>query len=94
MRLPVNVQMCPTCPFRDDGWTEVRDLLVRRTLTEGSPICHSTGKGALVRKRGQGKARLCRGARDVALQYFAAIGVLMAPTDAAWEAKCQGSVIA
>ena len=86
MRLPVNAQMCPTCPFRDDGWVEVRELLVRRVLTEGSPICHATGPGALVRKRGQRQARLCRGARDVVLRYFAAIGFLMEPTDTAWEA--------
>jgi hypothetical protein len=32
---------------------------------------------------------LCRGARDLQLQMFAATGFIDEPTDAAWERKCK-----
>jgi hypothetical protein len=70
---------CGTCPFRDDGWTEVRDLLIKRALTEASPICHSTGPGALV-KRKLKKAMICRGARKLQAEVFYRLGVLAEPT--------------
>lgn len=85
--MPVNAVQCPTCPFREDGWTHLRDLLTERALTEGTPICHSTGKALVSRKKRLGKARLCRGARDFQLTVFYAMGVIAAPTDAAWQAK-------
>jgi hypothetical protein len=71
--------MCATCPFR-----------------EGSPyahladdLCHSTGSNNAINRRTGKPARICRGARDLQLQVFTAIGVLTAPTDEAWDAKCR-----
>ena len=83
--MPTRAQKCATCPFRDTGWTSVRPLLEQRALTEATPICHSTGKDALVKS--QGPAQLCRGARDLQIQYFYRIGFLDVPTEEAWEAK-------
>ncbi len=87
--LPVRTTHCKTCPFRDDGqgWTHVRDLLAVRALTEATPICHSTGN-AMVRHDGERlKAHACRGARNLQLRYFHAIGFLPSPTDEAWSQK-------
>ena len=83
--LPTRAHQCPTCPFRDTGWTHVRPLLTERALTGATPICHSTGKDALVKS--QGPYQLCRGARDLQIQYMYRLGVLDAPTEEAWEAK-------
>lgn len=82
--LPTMASMCATCPFRNEGWTEVRELLQRRALTEGTPICHSTGKALTERL---GKAHLCRGARDFQLIMFHRMGFIAAPTDEAWEGR-------
>jgi hypothetical protein len=61
---------------------------MQRVLTgEGSPICHSTGEIVEGAKRIYREDRLCRGARNFALQTFHASGFLEAPTDAAWEKK-------
>jgi hypothetical protein len=83
-KLPIRQTMCATCPFRDTGWTHVRDFLQHRALTEGSPICHSTGN-ALVKR--QGKSHICRGARNFQIDFFYRIGFLTEPTDAAWNEK-------
>ena len=85
--IPLMKRMCKTCPFRETGWTHVRPLLIERSLTEATPICHSTGE-ALVDKP-LGPSRLCRGARDFQLQFFAGIGFIEAATDAAWEKRCR-----
>lgn len=85
--LPVRKAKCKTCPFRAGGWTHVRELLEQRALTEGSPICHSTGK-ALVRHGGKRlKAHICRGARDFQLTIFHRLGVIEKPTDEAWQKR-------
>jgi len=84
--LPVMRAMCATCPFRDGG-LPVRDLLERRALTEGTPICHSTGDSEVTKKKIFKTAHACRGARDLQLQLFAAIGFIEAATDEAWAKK-------
>lgn len=85
--LPVNAHSCATCPFREDGWTHLRDFLQQRALTEGTPICHSTGKALVSRAKRLGKARLCAGARQFQIDIFFRIGFLEAPTQEAWEHK-------
>ena len=86
-RLEPMKHSCSTCPFRDTGWTEVRELLQARALsTEGTPICHSTGPGALT-KRVSKKAKACRGARDLQLRVFFVLGFIEADTDEAWDKK-------
>jgi hypothetical protein len=85
-RYPVMPVQCATCPFRDDGWTEVRSLLIERALNEASPICHSTGPEALTKAQHK-RPRICRGARLVQAEFFHRIGFLSEPTIEAWEAK-------
>jgi hypothetical protein len=83
--------MCPTCPFRPEGYTEVRSLLVERATSEATPICHSTGDTEIVppEDRLDANPRACRGARNLQLQRFAKMGFITAPTDEAWFAKCK-----
>lgn len=70
---------------------EVRDLLIQRALSEATPICHSTGPDSLLpkKKRVSAKPLACRGARDLQLQMFYAVGLLDAPTDEAWKRKAK-----
>lgn len=74
----------PTRPL-----TEVRDLLTKRALTEGSPICHCTGINHAHGKLVSRKPLLCRGARDLQLRIFASLGFIEAATDAAWDKKAR-----
>jgi hypothetical protein len=84
-------RQCATCPFRSDGkgYTEVANLLMDRALSEATPICHSTGDSDVTpkSKKVSRKNLACRGARDLQLKYFCAMGVLKEPTDEAWEKK-------
>lgn len=88
--LPLNKTMCSTCPFRKGvaaKYAAVRRALTISALNEASRICHQTGSdNAFHRRTGKPEA-LCRGARDLQLDYFHAIGFLPAPTDEAWNAK-------
>ena len=88
--LPVRLKQCQSCPFNSTAsgdWLAVRPLLTHRALNEGTPICHSTGQ-ALVRHNGERlPAHLCRGARNLQLTLFYALGYITAPTDEAWDAK-------
>ena len=91
--LPIRKTQCKTCPFKaakDGGWEHVRPLLIQRALSEGTPICHSTGKKALIRHEGEKlPEHLCRGARDLQLRFFHAIGFIATATDEAWDVKRQ-----
>jgi hypothetical protein len=58
-------------------------------LDTASRICHSTGSNNAIHKRTGKPEQLCRGARDIQLQVLAGMGVISAPTDEAWAAKCQ-----
>jgi len=82
-------QMCPTCPFRKNGYTQVRDLLQHRALNEATPICHSTGPDAIVPRKQLlfKKPMACRGARNLQLELWAALRLIAVPTDEAWRAK-------
>jgi hypothetical protein len=90
---PVQKEMCPTCPFREDAKAlkEFRTLLTLRALGQngsGAPECHSTGGAALEFTGKTGvPAKLCRGARNVSLNFFYTIGFVEAPTDEAWDKK-------
>jgi hypothetical protein len=85
-KLPVMKAQCATCPFREEGWTEVRALLTKRALSEASPICHSTGPEALVKTKLK-KPHICRGARQLQAQIFYQMGFLPEPTIEAWQTK-------
>lgn len=84
-------KQCATCPFRDApaALTCVRSLLEYRAIHEATPICHSSGPGALKEAHKSRPARACRGARDLQLQFFHRIGFLAEATDAAWAAKAK-----
>lgn len=89
-REPTMPAMCSTCPFRiGSPHAALAPMLAKSALTDRSRICHSTGGRNAIHPGGTGTpAKLCRGARDVQLAVFAAIGVIAAPTDEAWEAEC------
>lgn len=74
-QMPVMKARCKTCPFNEDGCKSVRAAVLSR-ITDGSQHCHSSGwpEGT----------HLCRGARDVQLQWMHRLGVISEPTDEAW----------
>lgn len=83
---PVRKAMCATCPFRHHGPREspgLQELLVQR-----ASICHSTGLSVFYGRTGRPE-KICRGARDVQLKLFVALGLLKKPTDACWQAKAK-----
>lgn len=89
-RLPVLKTQCKTCPFkRHSKYAWLGPELAACALSESSRICHSTGSNNAINKRTGKPPQLCRGARDLQLKYFAAIGFITEPTDAAWELKCK-----
>jgi hypothetical protein len=86
---PTRATMCATCPFRDGSpYAYLRDSLERSALTANSRICHSSGKDNAINKRTGLPERLCRGARNMQLRVMHGLGVIAAPTDEAWDAKC------
>lgn len=89
-RLPVVRVQCATCPFRKGSKYKylAADLSIS-ALAEASRICHSTGANNAINRRTGIKPQLCRGARDVQLQFFAGIGFIANATDEAWDAKCK-----
>jgi hypothetical protein len=88
-RLPVMSEMCSTCPFRKGSKYAylVPDLTVS-AFSEASRICHSTGSNAINENTGKPE-KLCRGARDVQIQFFHRLGVINKPSDQAWEETCE-----
>lgn len=88
-RPPVMAQMCATCPFRPGSkHANLAPMLTESALSEASRICHSTGSNGLLGNTHK-PDRLCRGARNVQIQFMHAMKVIDAPTDEAWEAKCK-----
>ena len=84
---PIQKVMCATCPFRKGSkyrWL-AGDIAVS-ALTEAGRICHSTGSTGFRGDTGI-PDKLCRGARNLQLAYFYALGFLPAATDEAWAAK-------
>ena len=82
--------MCATCPFRDDvsdKFKEVRGVVAFSAMTEASRICHNTGSNNAFHRRTGKPPMLCRGARDIQLKMFTAIGFISEPTDEAWASK-------
>jgi hypothetical protein len=89
-RAPVMQEMCKTCPWREGSPYEyLRATLEQSALGQASRICHSTGDQDVIPVKSTGPERLCRGARNVQLEFFRAIGFLRAATDEAWEEKCK-----
>ena len=82
--------MCATCPFKHGSELAfLQDHLAETALKQASRICHSTGSNNAIHKKTGRKPRLCRGARDIQLKVYAAIGFIEAATDAAWDKKCK-----
>ena len=63
--------------------------LAESALTTTSRICHSTGANNAINRRTGKPPLLCRGARNVQLQAMHGMGMIVAPTDEAWDAKCK-----
>ena len=85
--LPINKDMCSTCPFRpgvDKKYAALRNAIAHSAMTEATRICHQTGNSnAFHRHTGKPEA-VCRGARDIQNAMMASCGVIEAATDEAW----------
>jgi hypothetical protein len=82
--------MCGTCPFRPDSpHAALAEGLAESALNESSRVCHSTGSGNAINHRTGKPPALCRGARDIQLKAYHAIGFIEAATDEAWDKKCR-----
>lgn len=87
----LHAEMCSTCPFRpgvEKKYSDLAGVIAESAIMGGSRICHQTGKNNFFHKRTGRAEALCRGARDLQLKMFAAIGVLSEPTDEEWNRKC------
>jgi hypothetical protein len=78
-------KQCSTCVFKklpNGDWLNP-DLahLVSDRLLQVSQICHHP------RLHSKKEDHLCRGTRDRQIELMYRMGVIAAPTDAAWEAK-------
>ena len=83
---PVMKAKCATCPFRTDERGRYPDprlisRIQQQCLNDASQICHHP------ELEGKPQTHLCRGARDFQLDIFHRLGVIDAPTDAAWQEK-------
>jgi hypothetical protein len=83
----VNPTMCISCPFRkkgigseygEDEQQLLRENIIIDALTNSNRLCHHRAIESLP------EDVICRGARNIQLQYFYELGVLDAPTDEAW----------
>lgn len=81
--MPVMPKRCKTCPFNENGCKEVRDSVMGRLL-EVSQTCHSTGVALNPPRK---DTHLCRGARDVQIEFFYRMGFLEEASDTAWFSK-------
>jgi hypothetical protein len=87
--LPVMKTNCPSCPWTPGSeFADLVPYLTECATSTSSRICHCTGKNSVKGNTGMPE-RLCRGARDVQLQFFYGMGYISAPTDEAWDAKVE-----
>lgn len=92
--LPVRATKCATCPFNPKAPPHLRAVagtVAASALSSASRICHNTGSNNAVHRRTGKPEALCRGARDLQLHFFHALGFLSAPTDEAWNEARQRS---
>lgn len=75
----VRKTMCETCPFRANGDKQLAGIVLERTLLKASQICHHHAL------HGEEAHELCRGARNEQLTLLHRMGLIDAPTDAAFE---------
>lgn len=88
--MPVQENMCATCPWREGSpYAHLTPYLTKSALTESNRVCHSTGNESVLDPPTGKPERVCRGARDVQLAMFHASGFLKEPTDEAWRAKIE-----
>lgn len=81
--IPLRKTMCATCPFKPGSkYANLVDTLATRSIVE-SRECHSTGNNAINEKTGL-PPHICRGSRDLQLEFMCALGQIAEPTDEAW----------
>lgn len=86
--MPVRKTMCATCPFRRKSKTAfVAPVLLERIYGTASHICHSTGHDNAFNDETGLPEHICRGARDLQIQFYYSIKFIDAATDEAWNAK-------
>jgi hypothetical protein len=79
-------KQCSSCVFtrtpdgRDWVYPQLAHTVENRMMSY-SQICHAPAL------KGKKQDRLCRGTRDRQIDIMYKMGVIAAPTDAAWEAK-------
>lgn len=78
---PVQKSPCLTCPFAGKEPLMLSDYeqYIENLMGKGQHICHST------------QENVCRGGRDIQLQWLYFIGRLDEPTDVAFVAKRGGT---
>lgn len=89
--MPVMPAMCATCPFREGSPVAYLRESIAESAQVNGRICHSTHKRSAVYANKppiKGGPQICRGARDLQLKRIAAMGFIDAPTDEAWQKKC------
>jgi hypothetical protein len=79
---PVQKSPCLTCPFAGQEPLILSDFesYIENLMGNGQHICHSTGRN------------ICRGGRDIQLQWLCAIGMLQEPTDTAFDRAIEDSL--
>jgi hypothetical protein len=85
--VPVRATKCMTCPFRHGSpHADLAPLLALEAM-KTNRVCHSTGGPNAITTITGAKAHICRGAREVQLEAFAAMGFIKEPTDAEWNRR-------
>lgn len=80
--------MCATCPWREGSPYAYLRPALEEDSARHTRICHSTGNNAINPRTGK-LSMACRGSRNFQLDLMYGLGMIKAPTDEAWEEKCQ-----
>lgn len=87
--IPLQPEMCPTCPFRPGSkYANLAPMLAASAVSEATRICHSTGSNNGINRRTGKPPAACSGARKIALEAMAGLGVIAAPTEESWQSAC------
>jgi len=81
----VRKKMCKTCPMRNGGYENLREIVERNVLSGHSHLCHAP---QLENKK---PFEVCRGGQDYANQIMFRLRLITEPTDKGWE-EMQGQI--
>jgi len=87
--IPLRAEMCATCPWAPGSpHANLRGTIAASACSESIRICHSTGANNAINRRTGKPPAVCAGARKVQLEWAARRRLIAAPTEEAWQAKC------